>query len=97
MAATPPHIGCGKYFLPVKLLLLRYEKLDLCETSVNQYCVSPATLIFRVAKALPSRELLGRIAASEQSRPLRVISGIRLDRSTSQEPARPLSSAIRSS
>src|ERR1035438_6920033 len=26
MAATPPHMGCGKYFLPVKSLFVLYEK-----------------------------------------------------------------------
>src|SRR5881275_884761 len=35
MAATPPHIGWGKYFLPVKSLLVRYANEERGATSVN--------------------------------------------------------------
>src|SRR5580704_2464953 len=37
MAATPPHMGWGKYLRPVKLLLVRYGKDERPATSVNQW------------------------------------------------------------
>jgi hypothetical protein len=33
--ATPPHIGCGKYFRPLKLLLLTYWNFERAATSTK--------------------------------------------------------------